>query len=53
MNTSTVALLCMLALSCSAGAQADDLMENDDLGAASDLGELPTPVGQQALIQQL
>ena len=27
-------------------------MENDDLGPGADLGELPTPIGQQALINQ-
>ena len=33
--------------------RADDLMENDDLAPNSaDLGELPPPVGQQALIDQ-
>ncbi len=32
--------------------RADDLMENDDLGPGGDLGELPPPVGQHALIDQ-
>ena len=54
MNTPTAALLCLLALCASAGVRADDLMENDDLAPTSiDLGELPPPVGQQALIEQI